>query len=218
MALIQSGVTTDLMTVDPTFKSARVVVKPDEMLGSYQVSANTGALTTVAASTSSAGTIFSFRYLAGGSGTVAVVKRISVGFVCTTAFGTPQMMGYGVFAARGFTASDSGGTALTLTGNNNKMRTSFATSTVADARVATTGALTAGTRTIDSQPIAMTNFWVPAAGTSLVQTEILNYDAGDYNLVLGTNEGFVINNMVLMGATGVGTATVNVEWFEAAAY
>ena len=205
------------MTVDPTFKTARVVIKPDEMLGSYQVSANTGGLTTVAASTSSAGTIFSFRYVAGGSGTVAIVKRISVGFVCTTAFGTAQQMSYGIFAARGFTASDSGGTALTLTGNNNKMRTSSASST-ALAQIATTGALTAGTRTIDSQPIAMTNFWVPGAGTSLVQTEILNYDAGDYNLVLATNEGFVINNMILMGATGVGTATVNVEWFEAAAY
>ena len=218
MAIIQSGVTTDLMTVDPTFKTARVVVKPDEMVGSYQIGANTGLITTDAASTSSAGTLFSFRYTSGGSGTVCVIKRISVGYVCTTAFGTAQTMGFGVFPARSFTASDSGGTSLSVTGNNNKMRTTQATSTVADIRVATTGALTAGTRTIDTNPIALTNFWVPGAGTSLTQTEIFNYDPGDYNMVFATNEGFVINNMVLMGATGVGVATFNVEWFEAAAY
>lgn len=213
MALIQSGADSTLLTVDPTFKAARVVIKPDEMLGAYQVSAATGAITTVAAN----GPIFSFRWAPNNS-TVCVIKRISVGFVCTTAFTTAQQMGFGVVMARSFSGSDSGGTALTLTGNNNKYRTSLATSSVTDARIATTAALTAGTRTLDAQAIGTNYFWVAGAGTSLTQTDLISYDANDYPIVLANNEGFVITNLVLMGAAGVGTAVVNVEWFEANTY
>ena len=217
MALIQSGVDSTLLTVDPTMKAAHVVIKPDELTGAYQLAQASGALTTIAASTSSAGTVFSFRYAPGGS-TVCVVKRVSVGFVCTTAFGAAQQMGYGLYAARSFSGADSGGTAATLTGNNQKYRTSLATTGVTNINMATTAQLTAGTRTLDSQALGATYFWVPAAGTSLVQTDLLSYDPNDYPFVLATGEGFVIQNLVLMGATGVGTLVVNVEWFEATSY
>lgn len=217
MAIIQSGADSTLLTVDPSFKAARVVIKPDEMTGAYQLSMASGALTTVAASTASAGTVFSFRYAPGGS-TVCVVKRVSVGFVCTTAFGTAQQMGFGLFAARGFSGADSGGTAATLTGNNQKYRTSLATTSVSNINMATTGALTAGTRTLDAQPLGSTYFYVGGVGTSLVQTDLLSYDPNDYPFVLANQEGFTIQNLVLMGASGVGTLVVNVEWFEANSY
>jgi hypothetical protein len=217
MALIQSGADSTLMTVDPTMKAAHTVIKPDELTGAYQLSMASGALTTVAASTSSAGTVFSFRYAPGGS-TVCVVKRVSVGFVCTTAFGAAQQMGFGLFAARSFSGADSGGTSATLTGNNNKYRTSLATTSVSGINMATTGALTAGTRTLDAQPLGSTYFWVPGVGTSLVNTDLLSYDANDYPFVLANQEGFCIQNLILMGATGVGTLVVNVEWFEANSY
>lgn len=217
MALIQSGADSTLMTVDPTMKAAHMVIKPDELTGAYQISMASGGLTTVAASTASAGTVFSFRYAPGGS-TVCVVKRVSVGFVCTTAFGTPQQMGFGLYAARGFSGADSGGTAATLTGNNQKYRTSLATTGVSNINMATTGALTAGTRTLDAQALGATYFYVGGTGTSLVQTDLLSYDPNDYPFVLANNEGFTIQNLVLMGASGVGTLVVNVEWFEAASY
>jgi hypothetical protein len=85
-------------------------------------------------------------------------------------------------------------------------------------RIGSTGALTAGTRTLDAQAIGTNYFYVPGVGTSLTQTDLISYDANDYPIVLANNEGFVITNQVLMGATGVGTAVVNVEWFEANAY
>ena len=217
MALIQSGVDSTLLTVDPTQKAAHVVIKPDELTGAYQLSLTSGNLTTVAAGTSSAGTVFSFRYAPGGT-TVCVVKRVSVGFVTTTAFATAQQMGFGLFAARSFSGADSGGTAATLSGNNNKYRTSLATTRESNINIGTTGALTAGTRTLDSQPLGTTNFWVSGLGTSLVNTELLSYDPNDYPFVLATGEGFVIQNQILMGATGVGTLVVNVEWFEATSY
>lgn len=213
MAIIQSGADSTLLTIDPTFKAARVVIKPDELTGAYQLSLTSGALTTVAANAP----IFSFRY-APGTNTVCVVKRVSIGYVATTAFGAAQQMGFGLFVARNFSGSDSGGNAATLTGNNNKYRTSLATTAVTDIRIGSTTGLTVGTRTLDSQAIGQTFYWVPGVGTSLVQTELISYDANDYPLVLASGEGFVINNQVLMGATGVGTAIVNVEWFEANAY
>ena len=47
---------------------------------------------------------------------------------------------------------------------------------------------------------------------------LLSHDAGDYPLVLATNEGFNIMNLVAMGAGGVGTLYVNMEVAEAASY
>jgi hypothetical protein len=217
MAIIQSGADSTLLTVDPSFKSARVTIKPDELTGAYQLSLASGALTTVAASTASAGTLFSFRY-APGTSNVCVVKRVSVGWVQTTAFGAAQQMGLGLFVARGFSGADSGGTAATLSGDNQKMRTSLATTGVSNINVGTTAALTAGTRTLDAQPLGAAYFWVPGVGTQLVNTELLAYDVNDYPLVLANQEGFCIQNLILMGATGVGTLVVNVEWFEASAY
>jgi hypothetical protein len=213
MALIQSGVDSTLLTVDPTFKAARVVIKPDELTGAFQLAVPTGAITTIAANAP----LFSFRW-APGTGALCVVKRISVGFVCTTAFGTAQSMGFGAYVARSFSGSDSGQTAVVLTGNNNKYRTSLATSQVTDARVSGTAAITVGTRTLDANALGLTYFWVPGAGTSLTQTDLISYDANDYPIVLANNEGIVINNLVLMGATGVGNAVINIEWFEANAY
>jgi hypothetical protein len=217
MALIQSGADSTLLTVDPTFKSARVTIKPDELTGAFQMSMASGGLTTVAAGTASAGTVYSFRY-APGTDTVCVVKRVSLNWVQTTAFGAAQQMGFALYAARSFSGADSGGTAATLTGNNNKMRTSLATSGVSNVNIGSTGALTAGTRTLDAQPLSQINFWVAGVGTQLATTEMMTYDINDYPLVLANQEGFVILNQVLMGASGVGTLVVNVEWFEANSY
>ena len=212
MAIIQSGADSTLLTVDPTMRAARVVMKPDEMTGSYQLATVSGGTTGIAAG----GTLFSFRYSPGTSA-VAIVKRVSIGFV-TTAFTTAGQHSFGLYAARNFTGSDSGGTGTTLSGNNNKYRTSFSTTGVADLRISTTAALTVGSRTVDTNPLGLINFYESAVGTSLTQTELMNYDISDYPLVLVNNEGFVINNVTVYPVSNVGTLIVNVEWFETSAY
>lgn len=218
MAIIQSGVDSTLLAVDPTMKSTRVVVKPDELTGAFQLGAASGALTTVAAYTSTAGHVFAFRW-APNTSALCAVKRVSVGFNLTTGFGAAQQMGFALYAARSYSASHSGGTPIVLTGNNNKYRTSLGTSGVTNAQIATTTALTAGTHTIDSQPLGQTNFWATTtAGSLLTNYDLISYDANDYPFVLANNEGFIIANTILMGATGVGTLIVNVEWFETNAY
>ena len=89
MALIQSGVSgATLMTVDPTFNAARVAIRPVEQLGTYAVGAFTGAYTGAGANTP----LFSMRFVAGsaGSAQIAIVQRVTLSFVQTTAFTLPS--------------------------------------------------------------------------------------------------------------------------------
>jgi hypothetical protein len=216
MAVLQNPGSTVQATVDPLFASLRADIKPDDSSGAFQLASASGAMTTVAANAP----VYSFRF-APGTGQLCVVKRVTIQWTTTTTFTGGQAMGFGLFAARSWLASDSGGTAIgPITGSNQKMRTRLVTSQVTDVRIATTGTLTAGTRTLDTQPLGQVRFHSAAAtvGSLLPRTELLFYSATDHPLILQNNEGFVIANQVLMGTGGVGTMVVNVEWFETDAY
>ena len=220
MAIIQSGVSgTTLMTVDPTYTAGRVTQRPVEQLGSYSVSLFTGAYTVAAANTP----MFSMRFVAGSAGQaqIAMIQRIALVIVPTVAMTTAQQVSYGAYVARSFSAVDSGGAAATLTGNNNKLRTSMTTTQLAatgDMRISTTGTLTAGTRTLDSQAFAVASAWVPSTLVAQPIQQVILYEnfAGDQPLVLATQEGIIINNLILMGAAGVLSIGVTVEWTESA--
>jgi hypothetical protein len=88
-----------------------------------------------------------------------------------------------------------------------------------DMRIASTAALTAGTRTLDTNAFAVTNGW---AGSTLLttgvvplqQVELYQNGGNEYPIILANNEGIVITNAVAMGATGVMTVAVNIEWTE----
>ena len=195
--------------IDSVFQALRVTLRPTQVLGWYSLGAQTGSLTLVAA----AGAIFSFR----NSGTnLMLVRRIDIGFIATSTFTIAQRVDYGLVIARSFTASDTGGTAIAVTGNNGKHRTSFSTPISMDCRIATTAALTAGTKTLDGNNQAQIAGWVGAAGAGVPvgSGNLLSHDAGDYPLVLSQNEGFNIQNITAMGAGGVGIAYVNVEFAE----
>lgn len=216
MAVIQSATTTDIATVDPTMYAFRTSIKPDEQTGAYNIGATTGAMTAIAAN----GPVFSFRY-APGYGQLCVVKRVTVTATVIAGFTAGQSIGYGLFVARNFLASDTGGTALApFTNSNQKVRTLLTSSGVTDCRISTTGVLTAGTRTLDSQSLGITYAYAPTAtpGTILTNVPLISYNANDYPLVLQNNEGFVITNQVLQGSGGTVGLTINVEWFETDAY
>jgi hypothetical protein len=218
MAIIQSGASsTSLLTVDPTFLTARISDHPPEILGAYSMGLVSGALTGVAA----AGTVYSFRWAPATTTQLCMVRRIEVGFVTTTAFGTAQGLAYSVQAARSFSASDTGGTAALFTQTNTgKQRTTMPTSAFAGGgqlMIANTAANSAGTRTLDTQVLGFTAGSSTAIGTSLTPTAVFQHSPGDYPLILANNEGFIINNVIAMGATGVINLYVNVEWMELAA-
>ena len=217
MAVIQSSTSTAIATVDPTFRSMRTTIKPDEMVGAYHLAATSGLI----AATAINSPLFSFRW-APGTGQLCVVKRVSISITTTTGPTSAQQMSWGLFQARGSLTSDSGGTALApLVGNSNKQRTNLDSSQITDVRMASTGTLTAGTRTLDANPLARINAWIGATtagvGTTVPNTNLVSYNINDYPVVLQNNEGFVITN-TLASVVMVYRMTVNMEWFETDAY
>lgn len=203
---------TTVATVDPTAKALRTRIAPPEVVGAYGIRLVSGAVTGVAANAP----IWSFRYT--GSG-LLVVLRVELASMVTTAFTAAQLVDYELLVARSFSASDTTGTAAILTGNNGKMRTIQATTALGDCRIGTTGALTAGTRTLDSQGIGYVNFWANAAGAGFYgNAPPFLYTPGpqEYPVILANNEGLVINNITAMGAAGVLKLAVIVRYLELA--
>ena len=219
MAIIQTAAASSgSAVVDPTFQAIRISERPPEVLGAYQYAMTSGALTTVAAG----GLVFSFRWNPSVTTNLCMIRRVEIGVATATAFTTAQSLQYSMQIARAFTAVDSGGTSGAFTqANTGKMRTSMPTSQMAAAgsniQIANTGAMTAGTRTLDTQPMSYLAGSSTAVATTLPLTAIYQHQTGDYPLILAYQEGFILNNVQTMGAAGVINLTVNVEWMELSA-
>jgi hypothetical protein len=194
-------------------------------LGSYKMAVTTGAVTTIAAGTASAGHMFAFRWVSSAS--KCVLRHVSGQFTLTTAFGAAQEVGCDLITTRTYSASHSGGTAIDMGGtvtNANKIRAGAPTSLMStgDARISTTGALTNGTHTIDPNPLAAISGYAGAVGIIVSRYPSgslpggLLWEARDDQdpLVLTTNEGFLLRNTILMGASGVGRWQFHIEWDE----
>lgn len=200
-----------IQEVDSTFKSARVSLRPAEVINWQSIGGVSGALTGVAA----AGNVFSFRNTAVNP---IMLRRVQVGFATTTAFTAAQALAYGMYKANGFTASDTGGTVL-YTAGQNKHKLGFTNiSGAPDIRIASTAALGAGTKTVETQSLGVAGGTSNAVGAVMPITPLLSHDAGDYPLILAQNEGFIINNLILMGAAGVIQLHVNIEFAEVLSY
>ena len=212
---VVENITGTVQQIDPVMQAARSTLRPMECLAWVTAAARSGALTGLAANAAA----FSFRNLAANP---VIVRRIGIGFITTTGFTAAQELAWGLKAARAFTASDSAGTQIVLTGNNCKNRTSLGQLTSTDCRISAAAALTAGTKVLDTNDLGTNGGYAAAAGVGVLlapsQNNLLSHDAGDYPLVLAQNEGFNIMNLVAMGAGGVGTLYVNMELAEATAY
>ena len=185
-------------------------------LGHYTISVKTGAIGAGADSE-----IFHFRWT--DTDDLAVIYEISLtGVYATTAFAVGGI-DFKATVARAWTAVGSGGTALTMTGDQAALRTSMGTSLVGDARVATTAALTAGTKTLDTQDLGRitthsSGGWsaaTPIIGSIYLPKTVLfkaDVASGEYPLILKEEEGFVVRATV--PATGVWLAGILVKWAE----
>lgn len=193
---------------------------------------STGLVTVVAARTATAGQLFAWRRSSTAS-TRLEIGYVGARFTCTTAYGTAQRTGIDMIVARSYTASASGGTAIDMgstTTDTGAMATAMPASIMATAnivRVATTDAFTAGTHTLDANPIGALVGWTGAIGDQVPVASAAPYNGfgtlfgqpralgGNPDpLILGADEGFVLRNYLLMGATGVGTWDFCVEWVE----
>lgn len=146
---------------------------------------------------------------------LAIVPEITIGAGGIVGF-TAGFFSFALFFGRSYTASHTGGTAGTLTGNNSKLKTSFGTMLLGDTRIATTGALGGGTVTLDTDALArLTGSTTAVAGTLLVPpfTPIFPWDdPSSQPLVFAQNEGLVLQATV--PATGTWTFSVGVKWYE----
>lgn len=215
MAVIEGATTGALAEVDPLFDAMRVSLRPMEANGWLSIAAMSGAVTAIAANAA----VFSFRNI---SANPVAVRRVGLGFICTTGFTAAQQLNWGLKVARAFTASDTVGTAIALVANNGKLRTSHNTFTSVDCRISAAAALGAGTKVLDTNDLGIAGAYAPAATAGVLlapqSSNLLSHDAGDHPLILAQNEGFNIMNLTLMGAVGVGTLYVNLELAEVVTY
>lgn len=225
MAVIEGGVTGFLAEVGAGAAiGMHTINKPHDhgSLGHYSVALQTGAIAAGAAANAE---IFQLRW--GDATRLCLVTEITFnGMRATTAFavGTIDIK---ATIARSFTASGSGGTATTLTGDLQQLRTNMGASLVTDMRVSTTAALGAGTKTLDTQDIGIITTHssggpgsaTPIIGSIYIPTTYLfksDIASGEHPIVLAQNEGVVVRCTV--PATGVWNAGVTVKWIEVTAF
>ena len=224
MAVIEGGTTGDLAEVgDGPAKGQHVVSKPDDYgaLGHFRIAMVSG---TIAAALAANSELFHFRWV--DATRLAVIHKVWISAGANVAATAAALAALRLAIARSWTADGTGGTAATLTGSNQKDRTSMATSLLGTARMATTVALGAGTKTLDTQDIAAVAYGIGtgAITTSLPlnlipQTELLEVNAnGQHPIVLAQNEGLVIRSGPIAPAAMTWHLAVTVAWAELTVY
>lgn len=199
-----------------------------DLTGSFIIQATTGLVTTAAAGTASAGHLFAFRWA--HASRKAFIKRVGARFTLTTAYGTAQETGCDLRITRSYTAAHTDGTSIEIgstTADTNSILSSLGTSVIAvdQIKIAATTGLTNGTHTIDVNSIGHLSGWsgaigdqVPTAGSGAGGQHGVLFDmrtsAHQAPITLTTDEGIIIRNTILMGATGVGRWSFLVEWDE----
>lgn len=205
-------------------KGIHTVNKPTDhgAYGHYTYGGFTGILPAALGANSE---IFQFRWA--DASRLAVIRKIRITTSVSTTFfaaGVPQMID--LVKSTSWTVAGTGGTGLTI-GTMLKRRNSGMGSSLVgtgDIRIATTAALGAGTKTLETLSLstlvaacpitASLNGTMIPPGTILWQAEIAD---GEHPLVLAQNEGFSIRS-VAIPATGTWTASITVDWAETDAY
>lgn len=204
--------------VDGTnYRAMRTTLRPYDYgaLGSYRLSLLSG---TMAAGLTANAEVFQFRWT--DATRICVVTSVIWDGLSGSA--TAFAAGFAkvdMLVARSWTADGSGGVAATISGNNAKQRTSMGSTLLGAVRASSTAALTAGTKTLDTQAVGQYSAAI-GTGTSvqwMPQFDLFHADpGGESPLILAQNEGFVIRATV--PATGTWQFGATVCWTELAAY
>lgn len=200
--------------IDTSRRQQRVVLEPNggsEVLGHYVIGEASGIVATPAA----AAEVFQFRN--SHASNLVIVERLVVNMVNAAAVTAAQEFGFEVFRATGWSAQGTLGTALDA---RPKRRNSMSASSMAagDIRIATTAALGAGTKTLDTLRVSTgpgpsTNAIGAAGPVVYIPEDDIRYPF----MVLANNEGFVIRNLVTY-ATGSARFHVRVFWREVTSF
>jgi hypothetical protein len=223
MALQTAGANGTVVQANVEHLALRTEVRPFDTAGGgqYAYGGFTGVLPAALGANSE---IFQFRWT--DVTRLCVVRKIRISAaVSTTFFAAGVPIQIDLVKATAWTVQGTLGTGITPAALLKK-RTSMPNTLLAtgDARIATTAALGAGTKTLEglslaailaSAPITASLYGqIIAPGTILFQNEVGD---GEHPLILAQNEGFVIRS-VAVPATGTWTASIEVQWAEVAAY
>lgn len=203
--------------VDPQHFAARQSQRPLELggRGAYSIGLATGI---IAAGLAANSELLQFRWV--DATRVVIVRSVQISAAISTlgfVAGVPPTIE--LRKALSWSAQGTGGTGITFATNDSKKRTSFPQTLMAagDLRIATTAALGAGTKTLDSNAynVMVGNTAVATATTQIFPPSTILYDqdAARYPLHLIQNEGFVIRAVQTPG-TGTWTLTALIEWDE----
>lgn len=208
-----------------TFRALRVTNRPINYgsLGYYSVGAVSG---TMAAALAANSEVFQFRWP--DATNLALVYKIQVSAGANVAASAAAITSFKLTAARSWTVAGSGGTRLTMTTNNCKLRTSMGTTLVNDIGISSTAALTAGTKTLDGADLRVISFGIGTGAitttpdlTILKNGDGILFDAdgeGFHPIVLAQNEGFVVRSGIIFPAGMTWQLGANCVWAEAAAF
>lgn len=206
-----------------TFRALRVTGRPADYgsLGFYRLGVTSG---TIAAAIAANSELFQFRW--GDATRFAIPYLVTVSAGANVAATAAALVALKLIIARSWTVNGTGGTAATMTGNNQKLRTSMGTSLVTEIRFPTTAALGAGTKTLDAQDIGaiVTGIGTGAITTSLKLSIFDPYPLFDINAmtdhppVFAQNEGLVIRTAIIFPAAMTWHLGVQIAWGELASY
>lgn len=224
MAVIEGGVSGSLQGVGAeSGMPSHFVAKPDPVgaLGHYRTSHRTAMVATQAANSR----LFEFRNIAAN---LIIVHKIRVEWIQTAAHTAAILSSVDIYRCTGFTAVDN---TNVVTPTFSKLRTSFGLPvdgtdfairgvTVAGAAAGMTG----GTLTKATEPLRQFGLWlllaVPTAGQTAERIGEYFPDVanGESPLILAANEGFIIENRVLLGAAAGSAVSIDVEFSVVTAY
>lgn len=188
----------------------------------YRYSGFTG---TIGAALAANSELLQFCFLS-GTKTWALVHKVvfdGLGIVAVATATGP--LGFQLVPARAWTVAGSGGTRIAVSGDNLQMETAIGNSQVNDLGIATTGALTVGTKTLDANAVGQAIGGVGTAAvtaygpTSIVVPQALfDCEASGMPLVLANQEGFIIKTTHVGPAALTYVAGFTVVWSEVTAF
>lgn len=189
----------------------------------YRFSGFTG---TIGAALAANSEVLQFRFLSGVKSFALVEKIMFDGSAIVAAATAAGPLGFMVTPARAWTAAGSGGTRIAVSGDNLQMETAINNSQVQDIGIATTGALTVGTKTLDANGIGQCIGGVGTAAitalggnTTLISPQaFLDSTGGGQQLILANQEGFVIRTTHAGPASLTYVAGFTIQWREVTAY
>lgn len=180
---------------------------------------------TIAAALAANSEVLQFRFMAGTKTFAVIEKVIFDGIAIVTAATAAGPVGFHMTPARAWTVAGSGGTRIAMTGDNLQLETAEPNSQVQDLGIATTGALTPGTKTLDANAIGQA---IGGVGTAAITAyasaplipnqPLLDATGGIAPLVLANQEGFVIRTTHAGPAGLTYVAGFTVVWREVTTY